>query len=219
MRKTAPSRFCFSRNGSRWQRFAAIAAGLLLLLGFTAFSRAQDEEQVPSLWIAGAYSFSDELGGFTIRSVSGTGRKNDPVIIVEEFASSSPITLVIRAIRPVRAFDNSGLYANGMIYMRIVTINGSGQPWMEFEFELQEILGVPSLFGDGLSFDQRSTDSKTSSADSFAEFSRDFEPYDRLLYRNGKVDPGESAGFSFLITDFTPNRQFYIVQDPRIPSS
>ena len=35
----------------------------------------------------------------------------------------------------------------------------------------------------------------------------------------GKVDPLESAAFGFLVTDFTPRSQFYIVQDPRIPSS
>ena len=27
------------------------------------------------------------------------------------------------------------------------------------------------------------------------------------------------ATFSFFVTDFTPRSQFYIVQDPRIPSS
>jgi hypothetical protein len=70
-----------------------------------------------------------------------------------------------------------------------------------------------------LSFDQRREKTEVIGSDSFARFSRDFEPYDRLLYRDGHVDPGASAGFSFFITDFTPRSEFYLVQEPRIPSS
>ena len=158
-------------------------------------------------WFAGAYSFSDEAGGFRILDVTGTGARDDPFVVVEEFLSSSPVTLT------------SGAFANGDLHVRIEAVNGSGQAWIEFEFELQEVRDRPSLFGDGLSFDQRKEDTQTISSDSFARFSRDFEPYDRLLYRDGHVDPGATAGFSFFITDFTPRSEFYLVQDPRIPSS
>ena len=41
---------------------------------------------------------------------------------------------------------------------------------------------MPSVFGDGLSFDQRRSESENIVSDSFAEFSRDFEPYDRLRF-------------------------------------
>ena len=170
-------------------------------------------------WYAGAYSFSDELGGFRILDVSGTGAREDPFVVVEEFFSSSPVTLTIRATAPVRPLDRSGFFANGDLHVRIEAVNGSGQAWVEFEFELQEVRDRPSLFGDGLSFDQRKEKTETIGSDSFARFSRDFEPYDRLLYRDGHVDPGASAGFSFFITDFTPRSEFYLVQDPRIPSS
>lgn len=170
-------------------------------------------------WFAGAYSFSDEAGGFRILDVTGTGARDDPFVIVEEFSSSSPVTLTIRATVPLRPLDRSGVFANGDLHVRIEAVNGSGQAWIEFEFELQEVRDRPSLFGDGLSFDQRKEDTQTISSDSFARFSRDFEPYDRLLYRDGHVDPGASAGFSFFITDFTPRSEFYLVQDPRIPSS
>jgi hypothetical protein len=170
-------------------------------------------------WFAGAYSFSDELGGFRILDVTGTGARDDPFVIVEEFSSSSPVTLTIRATAPVRPLDRSGFFANGDLHVRIEAVNGSGQAWVEFEFELQEVRDQPSLVGDGLSFDQRKERTETIGSDSFAGFSRDFEPYDRLLYRDGHVDPGTSAGFSFFITDFTPRAEFYLVQDPRIPSS
>lgn len=194
-------------------------AVLCCLLLWTLPSPAQQSEFEHRQWPAGAYSFSDELGGFRIRSVTGRGTQEDPVVIFEEMNSASPITLVIRTIRPIRAFDFSGNYANGFLHIRLEILNNSRLAWVEFEFELQEHLGEPSLFADGLSFDQRRTDAKTISSDSFMEFSRDFEPYDRLLLRNGKVDPGEITTFGFLITDFTPKSQFYLVQDPRIPST
>ncbi|MBA3448794.1 MAG: hypothetical protein H0T56_14555 [Pseudaminobacter sp.] len=189
-----------------------------ILLCVPPKSVAQDAED-ERLWLAGAYSFSDELGGFRIVSVTGTGIRDDPIVIIEEFDSATPATLVIRTTRPIRPFDAPVRYANGILYLRIVTKNHGGQGWVEFEFELQELLGKASVFGDGLSFDQRSADKKNISSDSFVEFGRDFEPYDKLLFRNGKVDPLDTAEFGFLITDFTPKRQFYLVQDPRIPSS
>lgn len=189
-----------------------------LLLSATVFSgRAQEQEA--GEWTAGAYSFSDEFGGFIIESVAGKGTREDPVVLTETLNSSSPVTLVIRSVWPIRPFDSAALYDNGILYIRIVARNGSGQGWVEFEFELQELLHKASVFGDGLSFDQRSLRKDNISSDTFGEFSRDFEPYDKLLFRHGKVDPGKSAGFSFLITDFTPRPKFYLVQDPRIPSS
>ncbi|HWK65484.1 MAG TPA: hypothetical protein VNS34_11115 [Rhizobiaceae bacterium] len=192
-------------------------AGTALLVGLLLASTAGAEES--RIWRAGAYSFSDELGGFRILGASGSGLKDDPFVIVEEFTAASPVTMVIRATMPIRPFDQSGVFAGGFMHFRIVVLNNSGQPWIEFEFELQELLGQPSVFGDGLSFDQRRDESGNISSDSFAHYRRDFEPYDRLLYRDGKVDPLTKAGFSFLVTDYTPRSQFYLVQDPRIPSS
>jgi hypothetical protein len=170
-------------------------------------------------WIAGVYSFSDELGGFTITGVSGTGTKQDPIIITEELNSASPVTLVIRATQIMHPFTVGGDAQTGFTHFRLVTLNNSGLAWVEFEFELQEIQDVPSTFGDGLSFDQRRSETDNIGSDHFTEFSRDFEPYDRLRFRDGKVDPMETSTFSFFVTDFTPRSQFYIVQDPRIPSS
>ncbi len=170
-------------------------------------------------WLAGAYSFSDELGGFHITGVRGKGTETDPIIVSQELLSATPVTLVIRTTRPIRPFEAPDFYANGILHMRVELLNNSGLAWVEFEFELQELLGQASVFGDGLSFDQRRSDKSNISSDSFAEFSRDFEPYDKLLFRNGKIDPKRAGAFSFLITDFTPKRQFYLVQDPRIPSA
>ena len=190
--------------------FLAVA---LLFAGSVSTGMAGESE----LWTAGPYSFSDELGGFTIRSISGTGTQKDPIVLTEEFNSVTPTTLVIRTDRV--ALTNPSEDAGILFYLRVRAINGSGHPWLEFEFELQELLNVPSDYGDGLSFYQPGDKTGLITSKGFTHYSDDFEPYDRLAFSGGKVDPGEYATFSFPIADFTPKRVFYLVQDPRIPSS
>jgi hypothetical protein len=200
-------------------RCLALRHALLALLaataGFVADANAGDAKK----WMAGGYSFSDELGGFIITGVSGSGTKDDPVVIREELLSASPVTLVIRADGIMPPFNFGGDAGLGFTRFRFIVQNNSNLAWIEFEFELQEIKDLPSLFGDGLSFDQRRTDGEDIQSSGFAHFNRDYEPYDRLRFLDGKVDPLQSSSFEFLVTDFTPRSQFYIVQDPRIPSS
>lgn len=187
----------------------------------TSRDRLADAPAGPAVraWRAGAYAFSDELGGFRILSVSGRGTRADPIVLVQEFASASPVTLVIRAIGPVRAFAHEEGVANGFIRLVVVAVNGSGLAWSQFEFELQETLGEPSVYGDGLSFDQNRRDGDGIVSDAFGRFDRAYEPHDRLRFEDGFVDPGKQARFAFLISDFTPVAEFYLVQDPRIPAS
>ncbi|TPI15354.1 hypothetical protein FJW06_08085 [Mesorhizobium sp. B4-1-3] len=164
-------------------------------------------------WQAGQYSFSDERGGFLIRSVSGTGTRSDPVILGEEMETADPVILTIRARQPTANFTE------GILYLRIVALNGSGHPWVDFMFELQSIMNQPSVFGDGLSFDQTHTPSDFISSDSFARYDRQLEPFDRLRFLEGHVDTHRQASFDFLITDFNPKSIFYLLQDPGIPAS
>ncbi|WP_108608812.1 hypothetical protein WHT83_11890 [Aminobacter sp. P9b] len=217
MRPYVPCRTGPKRRHPR--RHILAGAALLIATWLSDEGRSQETEADQKVWNAGAYSFSDELGGFRITSVSGTGTREDPFVIKEELQSATPVTLTIRTTRPIRPFDSSGFYASGIMFVRVEALNNSGQAWVEFEFELQELQGHASVFGDGLSFDQRRTDNANISSDSFAQYSRDFEPYDRLRYTDGKVDPRAVVGFSFLVTDYTPRWRFYLVQDPRIPSS
>jgi hypothetical protein len=94
-----------------------------------------------TVWTTGAYSFSDELGGFHITGASGIGTKDDPIVITEELNSATPVTLTILAAKPIQSFGTPGEFANGMMYMRIDVLNNGGQGWVEFQFELQSILG------------------------------------------------------------------------------
>ncbi|MCO4319862.1 hypothetical protein M8997_021975 [Phyllobacterium sp. 21LDTY02-6] len=193
-----------------------IGAGLLLFclcLLYGPRSLAQEEK----LWTAGRYSFSDEMGGFTIRGISGRGTEDDPIVLVQEFNAASPVLLVIRtestALRDPA--DDIGI----LFYLRVEAINGGGHPWVEFAFELQEQLNLPSDYGDGLSFYQPGHKVDSIKSDGFRTFKDDFEPYDRMIFTDGVTNPAQSTSFVFPIADFTPKRMFYLVQDPRIPSS
>lgn len=171
-------------------------------------------------WRAGPYIYSDEHGGFHIRAISGDGTPGNPVIIAKELTAATPVTLVIRAgeiLRP-RVF-NEGPVANGFIHIQVVVLNNSGLPWVEFEFELQEHLGEPSTFGDGLSFNQIGRDDSLVSSDRYSSFKSEFEPADRLRFYEGTTDPLDTVSFRFLITDVTPVSQFYLILDPRIPTT
>ena len=67
------------------------------------------------VWATGAYSFSDELGGFRITGASGIGTKEDPLVITEELNSATPVTLTIRTTKPIQTFGKAGEFANGII--------------------------------------------------------------------------------------------------------
>lgn len=197
--------------GRGW-KFAVSAFVAALLAAAPGFADEGD------MWPAGPYMFSDEPGHLTITAAGGTGTRDDPIVLIEEFLSATPATLTIRtAMRRMPRLPGDGQLM--ALHLRLDILNNSGHPWIEFEFELQEISGRPSVFGDGLSFDQRNRSPETISSSAFTRFHRAFEPYDRLLFSGGQVDPLHTVSFQFVITDFTPRWTFYLVQDPRIPSS
>lgn len=161
----------------------------------------------------GGYSFSDELGGFRLVSVSGSGTPDDPIVIVEEILEVAPITLVIRN----HNFGGGSLRAVESQLTLVKRVgNLSNRVWAGFEMELQEIQKKPSTYGDGLSFKQFAAMPPDVSSDSFADNERMFEPSDRIEFLNGSVDPGAAADFKVTITDPTPIPEFYLVQDPKL---
>jgi hypothetical protein len=189
-------------------------SGFLTANTICNYSCAEESE----LWTAGQYTFSDELGGFTIRAISGIGTLKDPIVVSEELDTAAPTTIVIRTERIAQLNPTT---ANGglLFHLRVKAINGSGHPWIEFVFELQKQLGVPSDYYDGLSFYQAGDKTGMIHSDAFATYHDESEPYDRMIFRNGFVDPSATASFDFPVADFTPKRTFYLVQDPRIPST
>lgn len=190
-------------------RALRILAVLLILPLLLASAGPADDGR----WYAGNYSFSDELGGFRILSIRGTGTKADPVEISEELYSANPVTLVIRAVHRLPAAQT------GAMHLRVAVLNRSGLAWIEFVFELQEIRGKPSDFYDGLSFAQVNPDPDLVSSDRFGSVESRFESFDSLRFSNGHANPLSQTRFGFFITDVTPVDEFYLLQDPRVPFS
>ena len=192
------------------RRLKILAALLLSTLALTSAGPADDGH-----WYAGDYSFSDELGGFRILAVSGIGTLDDPIEIREELYSADPVTLVIRAAPPTGPLK----LPEGAFHLSVIAKNKSGLPWIEFEFELQEVRGKASDFYDGLSFDQVNPNPAFISSDRFAAFDNRFESFDRLRFKEGHVDPKDRVRFGFFVTDVTPVPVFYLLQDPHVPFS
>jgi hypothetical protein len=165
---------------------------------------------------AGGFTFSDELGGFRLISVSGRGTRDDPIVIVEEIEDVGPAILVVRRLRrPAADQESSSGSLHALSLVKVVT-NRSGNVWAGFDLELQEEKDVPSVYGDGLSFDQIGRHPTDLRSDRFSQKRSRFEPYDRLSFEGGHVNPQGEARFSLTITDPTPTPEFYLLQDPRL---
>jgi hypothetical protein len=183
---------------------------LLLLAGLTCSGPA-----VAAEFIAGGYSFSDELGGFRLLSASGSGTPDDPIVLVEEIAEAAPVTLVIRRMDG----ETTPGVRHTQLTLEKTVVNRSERVWGGFEMALQEILKRPSSYADGLSFNQYGAKAPDVRSDSFSDNNRIFEPDDRIRFERGHVDPDGTARFRITVTDPTPVREFFLVQDPQLLSA
>ena len=168
-------------------------------------------------WPAGGFTFSDELGGFEILSASGSGSAADPIVVVQRINVVGSSILVIR--RQLQAGDDGQVLTRAFVQFSLVTvvINATSRNWAGFDLELQEELGQPSVYVDGLSFDQLKTfDDRVFTSDRFDLFTDLTEPYDRIRFERGHVAPKETVRFQVYITDVTPKAEFYLVQEPKL---
>lgn len=168
-------------------------------------------------WATGGFSFSDELGGFEIRSVSGSGTRDDPIVVVQRLHETAPATLVIRTLEKPDA--NGEMKPQQFVQFSLITVvtNASKRNWAGFDLELQEKRGKPSIYFDGLSFDQlHAFAGRVFRSDRFSIFSELTEPFDRIRFEDGFVVPNDTVRFQLYITDVTPEAVFYLVQDPQI---
>jgi hypothetical protein len=167
---------------------------------------------------AGGLHFSDELGGFHLISVSGSGSLSDPIVVVEEVTEPGPVVLTIRGQQMIFSDDappRKAAFINLAVIK--VVINSTQQVWTGYDLELEEELRKPSPYEDGLSFDQLgSFADEPFTSDSFALTHRLPEPYDRVHFYDGSVDPGAAVRFNLFITDPTPAPEFYLLQEPHL---
>jgi hypothetical protein len=158
-------------------------------------------------------TFSDELGGFDIVSVSGSGTLQDPFVVVEEITGPQEPVLVIRGLSA--AFGNRvGSHHLTGFALRKVVVNKTSDVWNQFEMELRETLAHQSPYGDGLSFGQASQVGRPFTSSAFAAYDETDEPYDGVVFRDGTVPPGQTVSFNIIITDTSPVSPFMLLQQP-----
>lgn len=162
-------------------------------------------------------SFSDEEGGFTLLSVTGSGRLDDPYVVTEEVTGPRNAILTIRGLKNVGNRIGSH-HISGIAVTKIV-INGSKDVWQNYQMELREVPTRHSPYEDGLSFAQNTVIAGAFTASSFPNLQRYDEPQDTLGFSGKSVAPGETAEFTFLITDMSPISKFYLFQEPLQPVS
>ncbi len=162
-------------------------------------------------------SFSDEAGGFTLVSVTGSGRLDDPFVVTEEVTGERDAILTIRGLK--EAGNRIGTHHIAGIAMTKIVINRGKDIWQNYQMELREVTTRHSPYEDGLSFAQNTLIAGPFTASTFPNLQRFDEPQDTLGFSGATVSPGESAQFSFLITDMSPVSKFYLFQQPLQPVS
>ncbi|MDX6751506.1 hypothetical protein SH611_16995 [Geminicoccaceae bacterium 1502E] len=156
-------------------------------------------------------TFSDEEGGLVLRGGWGTGTDQDPITLLEDITGDGPAILVIRGMRQIFGNRVGTDHAVGFVLTKIVR-NLTGRPWHSFELELREQKSRPSPYEDGLSFGQALGDRRRFGSDRFDQLSQTDEPIDAVVFAGTTIQPGETVQVRVLVTDYSPNWQFYLLQ-------
>jgi hypothetical protein len=162
-------------------------------------------------------SFSDEEGNFALKSVSGHGSLADPYVVTEDVFGPQQSILVIRGLKQVG--NRIGTHHIAGIAVTKIVFNRSKDVWQNYQQELREVLTRHSPYEDGLSFAQNTVIAGAFTASTFPDLQRYDEPQDTLGWSGKSVPPGDSAQFTFLITDMSPVDKFYLFQQPLQPVS
>jgi hypothetical protein len=185
---------------------ARLTAALVLAAGFGLGPALAQPVTVEGI------TFSDERGDFTIVKVTGSGRLDDPFVVVEDVTGGEPI-LVIRGLDA--AFGNriGSQHVVGFAITKIA-INHSGGAWSEYRLELRTAPNEPSPYGDGLSFAQGWSKPRNVESHGFHHAEVIDEPYDAIDFTDGRIKDGEAASFDFYITDMMPRSEVFLLQEP-----
>ena len=147
-------------------------------------------------------TFTEVSGDFTI---TGGTRTQDSLRIFQDV--TGPNIDLFTSIE--------GLASTNFIGFRLesVVTNRTDTPWVFFDHELQEQLGVSSPEEDGLSFAQgipsvRPTSNVFSVVDEVTDV-RDF-----VNFTDGVVNPNETVLFRYFVLDNAPNDLFFLRQRP-----
>jgi hypothetical protein len=164
-------------------------------------------------WMVAGMSFSDRPGGARLLAASGTGTRDDPIVLVEEISGAGPAVLEIENGRTGHLEVSP---ATGFLRLSVVKIiaNRGPWPWSGFDLELMTGPDQPSVYADGLSFDQPQTFRRLARADRFVQTAQEDEPFDRIRFDGGRLDPGQYLRLDFDLVDVNGTAVFYLVQRP-----
>ena len=198
-------------SSAAWRRACRLVAALALLAGGGLVPARAGAEA----WTTGGLTFSDELGGTRLVGASGTGTRDDPIVLLEEISGAGPAVLVVRNGRNGHLDVSPAL---GFLSLSVVKIVANMGPWAwaGFDLELRRTPDRPSVYTDGLSFDQPQSFARVAKADRFAQTLQDDEPFDRIRFDGGTVDPQEYLRLDFDIVDVNGAAVFYLVQQPTV---
>ena len=146
-------------------------------------------------------------------AASGRGTRTDPIVLLEEITGAGPAVLMIENLR------NGGELippAHGFLSLSVVVVVTNRGPWRwsGFDLELRTTRDDPSIYSDGLSFDQPQTFHRLARADRFEQTVHEDEPFDRIRFDGGSVDPAYELRLDFDIIDANGRPVFYLVQRP-----
>ncbi|WP_152532169.1 PEP-CTERM sorting domain-containing protein [Leptolyngbya sp. Heron Island J] len=178
--------------GSRWR----LSVPWIIALGLLA-----TPAQAASL-VLESLEFSEVSGDFTI---TGGQTTQDALRIFQDVTGPNiDLFMSIEGLRRERLLG---------FRLESVVTNRTDTPWVFFDHELQEQLGVPSPEEDGLSFAQgfafaRPTSDQFSTVDEVTDI-RDF-----VNFTGGVINPNQTVTFRYLILDNSPNDLFFLRQRP-----
>jgi hypothetical protein len=188
--------------------FRPLLAGLLCL---AAIGPAPDAGA--RSWTTGGINFSDEPGGVRLLGATGAGTRDDPIVLVQEITGAGPSILLVRN-RRTDDFNISPALGFLRLAVVAVVVNGGPWAWSGFDLELRRTPDQPSVYTDGLSFDQPQSFARAAKADRFAQSLQDDEPFDRIRFDGGTVEAEASLRLDFDIVDVNGGAAFYLVQRP-----
>ena len=177
-----------------------LAAAIALMASGSAFSQT-------------TLSVQSGPGSVTSFNFGTTGTSADPWLISESITGIAPVVLKLTAEQGGAVGPgNSGTgFGTGKWITKTVT-NNTGSAWTSFDLELQSVLGVPSVDGDGLSFAQGA--GLVVSGLPFTIVHRTEDVRDFLNFDGGSVGIGESVTFMFAITDNQAHNTIYLSETP-----
>jgi hypothetical protein len=200
------------RAFARYRQRVALTFGAILCLWLPATAAQAGELSAAGLM------FSDAEGGFVLESATGTGRLDDPFVVVERITGNGEAALTITGL--TAAFGNriDTAHLAGFALTKIVR-NGTNQTWRDFPVELERHRGEGSTYDDGLSFAQGPQVARSIWAEGFASGRVIDEPHDGIVFQDGTIPPGGSVTLHLVVTDNMPAGPIYLVQRRLAPTA